>query len=203
MAKKQLTNKNTKKNITRHPVKKTKRKIPVEEKIKETEIEEEIELVPNSDDDNIVIMDEDIVHEDEDADEHVKKAPTSEKNKKRLKKQIIEWMLLDDRIKEANNRIKKHKDNKKEMEEIIIEMIGKFGIGDDKMDINDDNTGEYKGRVSRYKSITKGPIKEDIIRKSLMEIIGDEKKVEQLVQKIDSKRPITTKYRLKRTRGNQ
>jgi Family of unknown function (DUF5760) len=60
-----------------------------------------------------------------------------------------------------------------------------------------------RSRVYRYKSTTKGAIKEEIVRNALMEIIRDEKRVEQLVKKIDSKRPINERYYLKRTKGNK
>lgn len=129
------------------------------------------------------------------------KIKLTEKTKQRLKQKIIDWLDYDDKIKALNIRTKKYKDSKKKQEEIIIKMIVKLGMEDDKLDVVDDNEN-FRGRVYRHKSVTKGPLKEDIIKDALMEAIRDEKKVDQLVKKIESKRPIHERYYLKRTKGN-
>jgi len=81
-------------------------------------------------------------------------------------------------------------------------MITKLGMEDNKIDVHDENNN-IRSRVYRHKSVTKGSLKEDIIKDALMEAIRDEKKVDQLVKKIESKRPINERYYLKRTKGNQ
>ncbi|MEM0354183.1 MAG: hypothetical protein QXW79_01240 [Thermoplasmata archaeon] len=125
----------------------------------------------------------------------------SEKMKNFLRKKIIEWLDLDDKLKELNTKVKKYKKTKKQQEELIIKTLVKLGMEDNKIDIHDKNNN-IRSRVYRYKSITKGAIKEDIIRDALMEIMRDEKMVDQLVKKIDSKRPINERYYLKRTKGS-
>lgn len=124
----------------------------------------------------------------------------SRKSKERLKAKIIEWMNEDDVIAELNAKLKKHKDLKKQREQKIIEMITKMGMGESKIDITEGNN--LRGRVYRHKHITKGPLKEDIIKSALMEAMRDQRRVEQLIKKIDSKRPINERYYLKRTKGN-
>ena len=117
-----------------------------------------------------------------------------------LKSKINDWLDCDDKIKDLSSRIKKYKDAKKEREALIIKMITKLGIGDGKMDICD-KKGTTRSRVYKHKSVTKGAIKGDIIKKALMEAIRDEKKVNQLVKKIENKRPVTERFYLKRTKG--
>lgn len=126
----------------------------------------------------------------------------AEKTRERLKNKINSWLDFDDKIKELNAKSKKYKDAKKQQEDNIIEMLTKLGMEDNKIDIHD-NKENLRGRVYRYKSITKGSIKENIIKDALMEAIRDEKKVDQLVKKIESKRPINERYYLKRTKGNK
>lgn len=124
------------------------------------------------------------------------------KTRERLKKKIISWMDFDDKIKDLNAGIKKYKDAKKQQEELIITMITKLGMDEKKIDVHDDSNN-LRGRVYRHKSVTKGALKEDIIKDALMEAIRDEKKVDQLVKKIESRRPINERYYLKRTKGSQ
>lgn len=124
------------------------------------------------------------------------------KTRERLKNKINSWLDYDDKIKELNAKTKKYKDAKKQQETTIIEMLTKLGMENNKIDVHDENDN-LRGRVYRYKSVTKGSIKEDIIKDALMEAIRDEKKVDQLIKKIDSKRPINERYYLKRTKGNK
>ena len=121
---------------------------------------------------------------------------------RRLKTKISSWLDYDDKIKLLNNRAKKYKEEKKRQEEIIMNMIEKLNLEDIKIDINDDNN-QSRGRVYRYTSTTKATLKEEIIKDALMEVIKDEKRVNALVKKIDNKRPIKTRYYLKRTKGNK
>ena len=126
----------------------------------------------------------------------------AEKTRERLKKKITDWLDYDDKIKDLNTRTKRYKDAKKKEEEIIIQMITKLGMEDNKIDVHDDDDN-LRSRVYRHKSVTKGALKEDIIKDALMEAIRDEKKVDQLVKKIESKRPINERYYLKRPKGNK
>lgn len=126
----------------------------------------------------------------------------ADKTRERLKRKIVSWLDNDDKIKDLNLKLKKFKEAKKDQEEVIIKMITKLGMDDKKIDIHDENNN-VRSRVYRHKSVTKGSLKEDIIKDALMEAIRDEKKVDQLVKKIESKRPINERYYLKRTKGNK
>ena len=144
--------------------------------------------------------------EEEDDEEEVSvkqnKLQLATKTRERLKNKINSWLDYDDKIKELNVKTKKYKDAKKTQEDVIITMITKLGMEDNKIDVHDDSDN-LRGRVYRHKSVTKGTLKEDIIKDALMEAIRDEKKVDQLVKKIESKRPINERYYLKRTKGTK
>ena len=134
--------------------------------------------------------------------EPVPKPKLSDKTRDRLKRKIVDWLDYDDKIKAINAKSKKYKDAKKEQEEIIIKMLIKLGVDNDKMDIHDDKN-QLRSRVYKCTSVTKGTLKENVIKDALMEAIRDEKKVDQLVKKIESKRPINERCYLKRTKGNK
>lgn len=124
----------------------------------------------------------------------------AERNREALKNNIEVWLGCDDKIKDLNNLVKKQKLIKKEKEEIVLGMIVKLGIEKDKLDITDKN-GAVKARVYRHKSVTKSPIKEDLLKETLMEIFQNERKADQIVKKLDGKRQLTERYYLKRTKG--
>lgn len=164
----------------------------------------------HNDDSSIYIDDVDIENIDdfEDVSDHAinhkeeNAFELGDRTKERLKRKIVDWLNYDDKIKVLNQKSKKYKDAKKQQEDIIIKMISKLGIDDTKIDIHDNNNN-LRSRVYKHKSVTKGSLKENIIKNALMEAIRDEKKVDQLVRKIESKRPINERYYLKRTKGNK
>jgi len=140
--------------------------------------------------------------EEEEVEDNGQEIKLAAKTRERLKRKINGWLDYDDKIKELNVKAKKYKDAKKQQEEEIIRMITKLGMEDKKIDVHDNNN-EMRGRVYRHKSVTKGALKEEIVKNALLEVIRDEKKVDQLIKKIDSKRPINERYYLKRTKGNK
>lgn len=140
--------------------------------------------------------------EESDTDTKHKRIRLEEKTKEHLKNKLNNWLDYDDKIKELNKKIKKYKDEKKQQEEFIIKVITNLGIGEKKIDVQDKNN-QFRSRVYRHKSITKAALKDNIIKDALMEAIRDEKKVDHLIKKIDSKRPINERYYLKRTKGNK
>jgi hypothetical protein len=147
--------------------------------------------------------DEDQYEDDYVEDDEVEVKPKvklDDKTTQRLKKKIVDWLDYDDKIKTLNSKTKKYKDAKKQQEEIIIKMITKLQMEDTKIDVHDDQNN-FRSRVYKHKSVTKEALKENIIKDALMEAIRDEKKVDQLIKKIDSKRPMKERYYLKRTKG--
>lgn len=121
-------------------------------------------------------------------------------SKDALKKKIEIWIKYDDKIKELNLLSKEHKDSKKETEKEILAMIKKLGMEEAKLDVTD-KRGDVIARVYRHTSITKSAIKEDLLKDALMEIYQNEKKSDQIIKKIDSKRKLNERFYLKRTKG--
>lgn len=126
----------------------------------------------------------------------------SNKTKERLKKKINGWLDCDDKIKATNAKLKKYKDMKKQQEKEIMTIIEKMDIEGQKFDVKDEND-QLRGRVYCHVSVTKGALKEELIKEALMLAIGNEKKVNYLVKKIESKRPVNERKYLKRTKGNK
>lgn len=128
--------------------------------------------------------------------------PLSNATKDRIKHKMTEWLDFDDKITEMNDRIKKYKTAKKKQGETILKLLGTLGMEDKKFDIKDDDDN-FRGRVYRFKSVTRGGLNEKIIKNALMEALRDEKKVDQLTKKITKKRTINEHYYLKRTKGSK
>jgi hypothetical protein len=122
------------------------------------------------------------------------------KTREHLKKKINDWLDCDDKIKLLNVKVKQYKDEKKRQEEFIIKVISKLGMEGSKIDVHDTNH-QLRSRVYKHKSTTKGALKENIIKAALMEATQNEKLVDQLFKKMDSKRPIIERHYLKRTKG--
>ena len=120
----------------------------------------------------------------------------------RLKRKINSWMDYDDKIKILNAKAKKYKDAKNQQEESILKALTNCEkkAGDLKIDVTGDDN-KIRGCVYRYESQNKEPLKEGIIKDALMEHFGNEKKVKELLKKIDKKRPMKKRYYLKRTKG--
>ena len=134
-----------------------------------------------------------------------KKSKSKSKNDLReatqlLKSHIEVWLECDTRIKEMNALIKEQKDIKKKKERVALGMIAKLDMEGVKLDITD-KKGKVVARVYKHKSVTKSAIKEDLLKDTLMEIFQNEKKVDQIVKKVDSKRRINERFYLKRTKG--
>lgn len=140
--------------------------------------------------------------DDENNEQSIKAASSAEKTKNMLKKKINEWLDHDDKIKELSSVIKEHRKQKKEDEDSIIKLINVLGMEEKKIDVVDDNN-KFRSRVYKHKSVTKGPLKSDNIRDALMEIVKTESRVDQLMNKIESRRPINEKYYLKRMRSSK
>ena len=118
-------------------------------------------------------------------------------SKELLKRHIEIWLGYDDKIRELNLLSKEHTDNKKKKEKEILEMIEKLNLGGIRLDVTDD----YKNiiaRVYKHTSITKSEITEDLLKDVLMESYQNEKKSDQIIKKINSKRQLNERCYLER-----
>jgi hypothetical protein len=123
-----------------------------------------------------------------------------------LYEKIIKYLKLDDMIKEKQKEISKHikllKEKKQEMESFIIGYLDQEEEDFVKID------GE--GKLTKTVSITKGAIKPDIIKQTLVRgikennLISDDTRLQEflltILQDIDNNRPRKTKTYIKRTK---
>ena len=100
-------------------------------------------------------------------------------------------MMLDDKIKEMDRQKKEYRDKKKQQELIIIEVMCRYEFDECK-------TG--KNKITKTVSKSRGPLKPDILKAGLLEVLKDEQKADILVAKILDKRPIVERTYLKRTK---
>ena len=104
---------------------------------------------------------------------------------------VVNWVKIDDKIRELNARVKDLKDEKKEYEEFVLEYMQK--IEHNVINISD-------GKLRLNKSTTKAPLKEETITQSLLDVTKDKHKAEQLTKYIFENRPTQTRVNLKRTK---
>jgi hypothetical protein len=106
-----------------------------------------------------------------------------------LKKMVVKWLKLDDKIKDLNKEVKDMKSEKSQMEDKILLF----------MDNNEQNEIEVKNdKLEKKKSESKEPINEEYIKKCLIKSIDDVETVDKLTNIIINNREITEKYKLAR-----
>jgi ABC-type Fe2+-enterobactin transport system substrate-binding protein len=127
-----------------------------------------------------------------------------QKTKEQLKNFASKWIDYDDKIKELNGKVAKIKKLKKQNEVSLLKIINQYESDENKIKINiKDPNDELRGRVYRYKSTTKEPLKQDVIKRGLLEALGDQTKVDEMYKKIESKRRDIHRNYIKRTNGNR
>jgi hypothetical protein len=106
-------------------------------------------------------------------------------------KEYVEYFIkLDDSIKLKQQEITKLKEQKKPYETFILEYLEKVG----------ENIIEMKGcKLRKNKSETKAPLGLDIIKDTIGEEYKDKLKVDKILEKMNNRRPITSRTYLKRT----
>lgn len=107
-----------------------------------------------------------------------------------FKELVVEYVKLDDLIREKNNEIKDIKNDKKQLEEYIIECMEK--LDESVIDISD-------GKIRVNKTKTKSGLKQQYIQESLKELTKDCVQAELMTKHILENRPVTERTNLKRT----
>lgn len=111
-----------------------------------------------------------------------------------FKNSVVNWVSIDDKIKELNLKIKELKEEKKEDEVVIIEYLEKYN-----QDMIDITGGKLKKNVTK----TQTPLKKDLISSALNELINDSHKAEEMTQFIFSKRQTKEKINLRRMKNKK
>ena len=107
-----------------------------------------------------------------------------------FKELVIEWVKLDDLIRLKNNELKEIKNDKKSLEEYILESMGK--LNESVIDISD-------GKLRMNKTTTKSPLKEVNIKEALTQLTNDSNKATLMTKHIFDSRPAVDRINLKRT----
>jgi len=107
-----------------------------------------------------------------------------------FKEMVLTWLKLDDKIKAISEEVKELKNEKKQFEDQIIQVMTNKNE-----DIINFSTGKLKKNVLQ----SKGALKEDIIQEAITELTKDVDKAYSMTQYIIQKRPISEKISLKRS----
>jgi hypothetical protein len=111
-----------------------------------------------------------------------------------FREKVVVYLDCDDEIKKLNEKLKELKLKKKDSEDYILTNFDKFKT----------NAIEIKGnRLNKVSKEVKKSCKPDAIKETLNEEINDSKKVNQICEKLESKRNMETKCSLKRTQIKQ
>lgn len=113
-----------------------------------------------------------------------------------FEKQVKNYVIADDKIKELQKEIKELNQIKKTAEDAVMKHLERLG------ETNINITG---GKLIVNKYGSKGGLKEDIIKEALIEKIKDPKMIESIFEKIEEKREENAKIQmgLKRTGGKK
>lgn len=122
------------------------------------------------------------------------KSETDEEIKKvteEFKEMVVNWVKIDDQIRDLKASVKELTDEKKQYEEFIIEYMS--NAQENIINISD-------GKLRLNKSTTKAPLKEENITESLIKYTNDKLKAEQLTKFIYENRPTSSRVNIKRTK---
>jgi hypothetical protein len=113
---------------------------------------------------------------------------------KEFKNKVLQWVSIDDKIRELRKKTKELNDEKKQHEEYILSYMQE--IDEKCLNIRD-------GKLRRNVSKTKGALKKNIIQQALVDITGDEIKAKAMTEHIINSRPVVERVNLKRTRNRK
>jgi hypothetical protein len=121
----------------------------------------------------------------------------SENDKKispEFKQAVVKYLEVDDKLREIKEKNKILTTEKKQNEEFILNYL--VTIDENLIDLPD---GKLKKNVSK----SQGPLKKELIQKTLTEIVGDSIKANFMTDQIIKSRPITERITLKRTKNRK
>jgi hypothetical protein len=106
-----------------------------------------------------------------------------------LKEMIINWLALDDKIKEISATVKDMNLEKKQFESYILDYMTK---------LNKPIIDTTSGKLIKDEKKTKKGLKEDMVATALTEITGDKVRAAEFTKYIFDKRPEVDNIKLKR-----
>lgn len=105
---------------------------------------------------------------------------------------VKKYLEVDDKLREIREKTKNLNAEKKQREEFILNYLQ--SIDENVIDVSD-------GRLKRNVSKTQGPLKKELIQKTLTEILSDATKATSITDQIIKARPTVEKVTLRRTRN--
>lgn len=125
-----------------------------------------------------------------DNDDNINKESEQLKVSKEFQENVIKYIKLDDLIRKKEKEMKELKTQRKPCEEFILKYLD--NVGENIIEV----TG---GKLIRNKSETKQKLSNDIIKEAITDKIIDPKKVEEIIELMETMRPKNVRVNLKRT----
>lgn len=116
--------------------------------------------------------------------------PEQKEVSEEFKEMVVNYVTLDDEIREKMAELKELKDERKQYEQFILDYLEEI----DEKAIN--ITG---GKLRRNISNSKSPLKQDLIEEALFDLTNNKDQANQMTKYILNKRPIVQRVNLKRT----
>jgi len=113
---------------------------------------------------------------------------------KTFRNNVLQWIDIDDKIKNIRNKVKELTTEKKEFEEKIITYL---------TEVEEDSIVIKDGKLSKNVTKTKAPLKKETIYQSLVELVGDATKASTMTEHIINSRPDIQRINLKRTKNRK
>ena len=113
---------------------------------------------------------------------------------KHFKKKVLEYLDIDDEIRDLRVKVKELTTEKKENEEFILNFLEQ--VGEKELATRD-------GTLRRNVYKTKAPLKKETMIESLTEITKDKVKSTKIVEQMMNNRPTVERVSLKRTKNRK
>ena len=110
---------------------------------------------------------------------------------KTFRNNVLQWVEIDDKIKNIRNKVKELTTEKKQFEEYILNYLSQ--VEEESIVIKD-------GKLSKNETKTKAPLKKETIYQSLVQLVGDPIKATSMTDHIINSRPDVQRVNLKRTK---
>ena len=109
---------------------------------------------------------------------------------KTFRNNVLQWIEIDDKIKNIRSKIKELSTEKKQIEEYILNYLSQ---------VDEESIAIKDGKLSKNVSKTKAPLKKDTIYQSLVQLIGDTTKATTMTEHIINSRADVQRVNLRRT----
>jgi len=110
---------------------------------------------------------------------------------KTFRNNVLQWIDIDDKIRNIRSKVKDLTTEKKQFEEYILNYLSQ---------VDEESIAIKDGKLSKNVSKSKAPLKKETIYQSLVQLIGDTTKANTMTEHIINSRPEVQRVNLKRTK---